>query len=66
MSPLFDRQLVHFLSDRDTIAYSVIRVADGEPEYWVFKDVSAWKGKKLRLVLSRQVRGIEKIEGNQS
>ena len=54
-------QLVQFLSANDTITYSVIRVADGEPDYWVFKDVSAWKGKKLKLVFGRQVKGIEMI-----
>ena len=56
-----DRQLVHFLSAKDTITYSVIRVADGEPDYWVFKDVSAWKGKNLKLVFSKHVHGIELI-----
>jgi fructan beta-fructosidase len=56
-----DRQLVHFLSEKDTITYSLIRLADGEPDYWVFKDVSAWEGKKLKLVFSKHVRGIELI-----
>ena len=28
----------------------VVRIAEGEPEYWVFKDLSAYKGKTLTLL----------------
>jgi fructan beta-fructosidase len=52
-----DRQKVHFLMDRDTLTFSVIRIADKEPDYWVFKDVSAYKGKNIKLVFSENVRG---------
>jgi len=56
-----DRQKVNFLLDRDTLTYAVIRLADGEADYWVFKDVSAYKGKRLTLSFSEDVAGIEKI-----
>ncbi|WP_236978761.1 hypothetical protein [Membranihabitans maritimus] len=56
-----DRQKVYFILGQDTLTYSDIRIADGEPDYWVFKDVSAWKGKKLTLTFSEKVNGIEKI-----
>src|SRR6056297_3588976 len=56
-----DRQKVHFLLDEDTLTYSVIRIAEGESDYWVFKDVSAYKGKKLTMTFSDNVAGIEKI-----
>lgn len=56
-----ERQMVTFLFGKDTITYSVIRIAVGDPDYWVFKDVSAWKGKKLTLVFSKKVRGIDLI-----
>ena len=56
-----DRQTVRFLADQDTVTYAAIRLADGEPDYWVFKDVSAWKGKTLRLAFSRHVKGVEMI-----
>lgn len=55
------RQKVHFLLNQDTLTYSVIRIADKEPDYWVFKDVSAYIGKKLTLIFSENVSGIEKI-----
>jgi fructan beta-fructosidase len=56
-----ERQKVEFVSGKDTLTYSVIRISDEKPDYWVFKDVSAWKGKKLKLIFSRQVNGIDKI-----
>ncbi|NQU51362.1 MAG: glycoside hydrolase family 32 protein [Bacteroidetes bacterium] len=56
-----ERQKVHFLLGQDTLTYSVIRIADKEPDYWVFKDVSAYKGKKLILTFTEQVAGIGKI-----
>ena len=27
----------------------VVRLAEGKPDYWVFKDLSAYRGKQLRL-----------------
>jgi fructan beta-fructosidase len=56
-----ERQKVHFLLGNDTLTYSVIRVADKEPDYWVFKDVSAYKGKKLVLTFTDKVVGLDKI-----
>lgn len=38
-----------------------VRITDGEPDYWVFKDVSALKGKKLRITYPDNVKGVEKI-----
>ena len=46
------RQKVHFLLDKDTLTYAVIRIAEGDPDYWVFKDVSAYKGKKSATISS--------------
>jgi sucrose-6-phosphate hydrolase SacC (GH32 family) len=56
-----DRQLVNFVLKKDTITYSVIRITNDKPDYWVFKDVSAYKGKKLKLVFGSQVKGIDMI-----
>jgi hypothetical protein len=56
-----DRQKVHFILDQDTLTYSVIRIADKEPDYWVFKDVSAYKGKTMTLTFPEKVTGLEKI-----
>ncbi|MGI9138887.1 MAG: glycoside hydrolase family 32 protein, partial [Sediminibacterium sp.] len=55
------RQMVQFVEGTDTLTYSVIRIADKAPDYWVFKDVSNLKGKILKLVVSKQVSGIENI-----
>ena len=56
-----NRQKVHFLLDKDTLTYSVLRIADKEPDYWVFKDVSAYKGKKLILTFTDKISGLDKI-----
>ena len=58
---LQDRQKVHFILDQDTLTYSVIRIADKEPDYWVFKDVLAYKGKTMTLTFPEKVAGLEKI-----
>jgi len=56
-----DRQTVNFISEDDTLTYSLIRLGDGNFDYWVFKDVSALKGKRLKLTFSNPVKGIEMI-----
>lgn len=38
-----------------------VRITDGEPDYWVFKDVSALKGKKLKITYPDNVKGIDRI-----
>lgn len=39
----------------------VIRLADEKPDYWVFCDVSSWKGKTLRISYEGESAGLEKI-----
>jgi len=56
-----ERQQVVFRSGKDTLTYADIRIADGRPDYWVFKDVSPWKGKVLALSFSKAARGIDMI-----
>ncbi|MBE0653761.1 MAG: glycoside hydrolase family 32 protein, partial [Bacteroidales bacterium] len=53
--------MVKFVIDNDTLMWSNIRIAEGEPDYWVFKDVSAFKGKKLKLVFTEEQKGIDRI-----
>lgn len=44
------------------ITYSVIRLFEGgDIDYWVFKDVSAYKGKKITIKFERQAKGIDLI-----
>lgn len=61
ISKSIKRQKVKFVEGTDTLTYAVIRIADKTPDYWVFKDVSNLKGKTLKLVLSKQVSGIDQI-----
>jgi fructan beta-fructosidase len=61
-----DRQLVRFVTGRDTLSSSVIRVADGRPDYWVFRDVSDLRGKTLTLVFLNRVSGIDSIHQSDS
>ncbi len=56
-----NRQMVQFLIEKDTLTYSVIRIADKEPDYWVFKDVSAYMDKTVRLTFTEKVSGLDKI-----
>jgi sucrose-6-phosphate hydrolase SacC (GH32 family) len=55
------RQMVKFVLEGDSLTYSEMRIAQNEPDYWVFKDISSWKGKKLILVFDENVKGIEHI-----
>lgn len=56
-----ERQMVQFVMAEDTLTYNVIRIADAEPDYWVFKDVSAYQGKTLKLIFSKDVKGLARI-----
>jgi len=56
-----ERQMVHWLLNGDTLTYSQIRIADNEADYWVFKDVSEYLGKKLKITFSQNVTGLDKI-----
>ncbi|MBE7176348.1 MAG: 2,6-beta-D-fructofuranosidase [Mucilaginibacter polytrichastri] len=39
----------------------VIRLAGSEPDYWVFRDVSAYKGKTIKIVYEGDAAGLGKI-----
>jgi levanase/fructan beta-fructosidase len=55
------RQKVVFGGSAAMSTYSSIRIADGEVDYWVFKDVSQWKGSTIELRFSQSVKGIDMI-----
>ncbi|MCP4311521.1 MAG: DUF4980 domain-containing protein [Bacteroidetes bacterium] len=56
-----DRQMMKFVLDGDTLTYSEIRLAGENIDYWVFTDVSAYKGKILSVIFDAQATGIDKI-----
>jgi len=55
------RQMMKIVMAKDTMTYSVIRLATANPDYWVFKDVSPQVGKKVQLVFEDYVKGIDMI-----
>jgi len=55
-----ERQRVNFLLGGDTLTYAVIRIGE-KPDYWVFKDVSAYQGKSLKITFGKGVPGINLI-----
>ena len=38
-----------------------VRIAEGEPEYWVYKDISGWKGRKLTLSYPGSQEALDKV-----
>lgn len=38
-----------------------IRLASGDPDYWVFADLSAFKGKKIKVTYPDSLKGIDKV-----
>lgn len=56
-----DRQRVDFFVGEDKLTYYDIRLADTGIIYWTFLDVSAYKGKKIKLVFSKEAAGVKQI-----
>lgn len=44
-----DRQQITFTVDGRQQCRSVIRLAEGQPDYWTFQDMSQWRGKTVTL-----------------
>ena len=55
------RQRVVFDVDGIDSTASVIRVATAKPDYWVYRDVSALKGRQITLRFADRVEGISRI-----
>ncbi|UII19769.1 DUF4980 domain-containing protein [Fulvivirga ligni] len=56
-----DRQLVNFYLDGNKLTYNNIRIANDKVDYWVFMDVSRYKGQKMAFEFPANVKGIEQI-----
>jgi len=56
-----DRQEMNFDINNDNVRKFVIRLSDGQPDYWVFADVSKYNGKKLTISYPEKVAGLERI-----
>jgi fructan beta-fructosidase len=55
------RQKVVFSGVPEIATFSQIKIADTVPDYWVFKDVSRWKGSTITLQFSKKVKGLDMI-----
>lgn len=56
-----ERAKMYFEIDGKSETPVVIRLAADKPDYWVFRDVSAFKGKTLKLNYEGNSAGLEKI-----
>ena len=50
-----------FLEKKDTLKSFDIRLAQEDPDYWVFADVSDYVGKKITLIYPESSAGLDKI-----
>ncbi len=56
-----ERAKMNFEPDGKNFADFVVRLAPSKPDYWVFYDVSAWKGKVLKIKYAGQPEGLSAI-----
>lgn len=56
-----DRQRMDWHIKKDKTQYIDIRLSNGQADYWVFQDVSQYKGKKLTISYPKKVVGLDKI-----
>ncbi len=56
-----DRQRMDWVLNKEKVQYIDIRLSNENIDYWVFQDVSQFKGKKLTISFSEKVSGIDKI-----
>jgi sucrose-6-phosphate hydrolase SacC (GH32 family) len=57
-----DRIKMDMTLEGESLMYSVIRLCENEPDYWVFKDVSKYIGKTLKISYAKNVKGINLIQ----
>lgn len=56
-----ERSKMTFTVDGEPNLSVVIRLAPEEADYWVFKDVSNWKGKTIKIIYDGNDKGLSKI-----
>ncbi|MDH4207489.1 MAG: 2,6-beta-D-fructofuranosidase, partial [Anaerolineae bacterium] len=50
-------RVMRFLVEARQVGEFTIELADAEPDFWVFADVSAFRGKKLRIHVDELLEG---------
>lgn len=61
VSHRMDRKRLTFTAKGEDTLTVVVRIAEEEPDYWVFKDVSRYKGKNLSLSFEGSRKALENI-----
>lgn len=61
ISHRMDRKQLTFTAKGEDTLTVVVRIAEDAPDYWVFKDVSRYKGKNLRLSFEGSRKALENI-----
>lgn len=56
-----DRNRMTLSVGKQQVCRSVIRLTDGQPDYWVFEDVSLWKGKTLTISFDGDEAALDRI-----
>ena len=56
-----DRKRLTFTSRGEDTLSVVVRIAEDTPDYWVFKDVSRYRGKNLELNYEGSMKALENI-----
>ncbi len=56
-----ERQKLFFLLGGDTLLQASVRLGDGKIDYWVFKDMSAYQGRTIRLSFPKPLANMDKI-----
>ncbi|NDV69413.1 2,6-beta-D-fructofuranosidase [Dysgonomonas sp. 25] len=56
-----ERAKMYFEIDGRTQTPVVVRLADGEPDYWIFRDVSSIKGRTIKIRYEGNPAGLDKI-----
>ena len=54
-------RLIHFIIDEKNVREFKISLAIDEPDFWVFLDVSEFKGKKVTLQIKKENEAFIKI-----
>ena len=61
ISHKMDRKRLIFTAQGEDTLSVVVRIAEGTPDYWIFKDVGRYKGKRLELNYEGSKKALENI-----
>jgi len=56
-----EESLIHFIIDGKIVREFIVSLAIGDPDFWVFLDVSEFKGKKATLQIKKENEAFDKI-----